>query len=167
MCVCILPRFIQSAPITRPVHKVSTKSPTEGIFCYYIRVGEIPRSFHSNFHHMRKIERAMNFAISNKGNWSSSNTQVTFNESTNCSNVFLHGHNIATVDHTTNAVKLSSCGWQTNTTKSRLNAILSEVKYGCSVFQKQWNWYVSFNRQTQDFIDGMILTDSHFLEVAI
>ena len=116
---------------------------------------------------MRKIERAMNFAISNKGNWSSSNTQVTFNDSTNCSSVFLHGHNIATVDHATNAVKVSSCGWQTVTTKSRLNAILSEVKYGCSVFQKQWNWYVSFRGQTQDFVDGMILLDTQSLEVAI
>ena len=38
MCLCILPRFIQSAPITRPVHKVSTISPIVGIFCYYIRV---------------------------------------------------------------------------------------------------------------------------------
>ena len=115
---------------------------------------------------MRKIERAMNFAISNKGNWSSSNTQVSFNDSTNCSSVFLHGHRIATFDHTTNAVKISSCGWTTNTTKSRLNAILSEVKYGCSVFQKQWNWYVSFRGQTQDFIDGMILLDTQSLEVA-
>ena len=115
---------------------------------------------------MRKIEQQMNFAISNKGNWSSSNTQVSYNENTNCSQVFLHGHNIATVDHATKAVKISSCGWQTVTTKSRLNAILSEVKFGASVFQRNWNWYVSFNRQTQDFIDGMILIDSNFLEVA-
>ena len=115
---------------------------------------------------MRKIERAMNFAISNKADWSSSNTRVEFNDSTNCSKVFLHGHNIATVDHATKAVKISSCGWQTVTTKSRLNAILSEVKFGASVFQRNWNWYVSFNRQTQDFIDGMILIDSNFLEVA-
>ena len=115
---------------------------------------------------MRKIERQMNFAISNKGDWSSSNTRVEFNDSTNCSSVFLHGHNIATVDHSTNAVKVSSCGWQTVTTKSRLNAILSEVKYGCSVFQKQWNWYVSFRGQTQDFMDGMILLDTQSLEVA-
>ena len=49
VCVCILPRFIQSALLTQPVHKVSTISPIVGIFCYYIRVGEIPRSFHSNF----------------------------------------------------------------------------------------------------------------------
>ena len=34
---------------------------------------------------MRKIERQMNFAISNKGNWSSSNTRVEYNDSSNCS----------------------------------------------------------------------------------
>ena len=115
---------------------------------------------------MRKIERAMNFAISNKGNWSSSNTQVSFNESTNCSNVFLHGHQIATLDHSTNALKIDSCGYQTVTTKSRLNAILEEVKYGCKVFQKQWDWFVSYNNQTQSFWDGMILIDTDSLEVA-
>ena len=115
---------------------------------------------------MRKIERQMNFAISNRADWSSSNTMVSYNTNTNCSQVRLHGNLIATVDHSTNAVKVSSCGWQTVTTKSRLNAILSEVKYGCSVFQKQWNWYVSFRGQTQDFIDGMILLDTQSLEVA-
>ena len=108
----------------------------------------------------------MNFAISNKGNWSSSNTQVSYNENTNCSSVYLHGHQIATVDHNTNAVKLDSCGYETVTTKSRLNALLSEVKYGCRVFQKNWEWFVSYNNQTQDFIDGMILIDANHLEVA-
>ena len=112
---------------------------------------------------MRKIEQQMNRAIANKTDWSLSNTRVEFNDSTNCSSVFLHGHNIATVDHATNAVKLSSCGWQTVTTKSRLNAILSEVKYGCRVFQKQFDWYLSTNNQTVDFWDGMIL--SHNLEI--
>ena len=119
-----------------------------------------------SFHPMRKIEQQMNRAISNRTNWAGSNTTVSYNDSTNCSSVFLHGHRIATVDHSTNAVKVSSCGWQTVTTKSRLNAILSEVKYGCSVFQKQWNWYVSFRGQTQDFMDGMILLDTQSLEVA-
>ena len=115
---------------------------------------------------MRKIEQQMNRAIATKSDWKSSNTEVEFNDSTNCSSVFLHGHNIATVDHSTNAVKVSSCGWTTNTTKSRLNAILSEVKYGCSVFQKNWKWFVSFRGKTQDFIDGMILIDANHLEVA-
>ena len=115
---------------------------------------------------MRKLEKQMNFALSNKGNWAGSNTTVTYNESTNCSQVLLHGHQIATLDHSTNALKLSSCGYQTVTTKSRLNAILDEVKYGCRVFQKNWEWFVSYNNQTQDFWDGMILIDANHLEVA-
>jgi len=115
---------------------------------------------------MRKIERQMNSAISNKADWCSSNTQVSFNSNTNCSQIYLHGHQIATYEHNLKAVKLSSCGYQTNTTKSRLNAILEEVKYGCKVFQKQWDWFVSYNNQTQSFWDGMILIDADSLEVA-
>ena len=112
---------------------------------------------------MRKIEQQMNRAIANKADWSSSNTRVEYNNSTNCSSIYLHGHQIATYDHNNQAIKLSSCGWQTVTTKSRLNAILDEVKYGCRVFQKQFDWYLSTNNQTVDFWDGMIL--SHNLEI--
>ena len=115
---------------------------------------------------MRQIEKQMNFALSNKGNWSKSNTQVEYNESTNCSTVKLHGHSIATYDHALKAVKISSCGWETPTTKSRLNAILQEVKYGCSVFQKQFNWFVSYGDDVKDFFDGMILIDADHLEIA-
>jgi len=115
---------------------------------------------------MRKIERQMNFAISNKGNWSSSNTRVEYNDSSNCSSVYLHGHQIATFDHNLKAVKLSSCGYETNTTKSRLNAILEEVKYGCRVFQKNFDWFVSYNNQTASFWDGMVLVDADSLQIA-
>ena len=112
---------------------------------------------------MRKIEQQMNRAIATKSDWSSSNTMVSYNTNTNCTEVRLHGNLIATVDHATNAVKISSCGWHTPTTKSRLNAILNEVKWGCKVFQKQFDWYLSTNNQTVDFWDGMIL--SHNLEI--
>ena len=115
---------------------------------------------------MRKIEQQMNRAIVNKNCWQSSNTSVTFNPSTNCSQVYLHGHQIATFDHNTQAVKLDSCGYETVTTKSRLNAILEEVKYGAKVFQKQWNWFVSYHNATESFFDGMILIDGQSLEVA-
>ena len=108
----------------------------------------------------------MNFAVSNKGNWAGSNTQVTFNENTNCSQVRLHGHLIATFDHSTQALKIDSCGWQSVTTKSRLNALLEEVKYGCKVFQKNFDWFVRYNGQTTDFFDGMILLDAHSLQIA-
>ena len=115
---------------------------------------------------MRKIEQQMNSALLRRANWTNSNTSVQYNELTNCSQVLLHGHQIATLDHHSNALKLSSCGWQTVTTKSRLNALLEEVKFGCRVFQKNWNWFVSFNNQTESFWDGMILIDADSLQIA-
>ena len=108
----------------------------------------------------------MNFAISNKADWAGSNTQVNYNSNTNCSSIYLHGHQIATLCHETKAVKLSSCGYTTVTTKSRLNAILEEVKYGCRVFQKNFNWFVSYNDETANFWDGMILLDADSLQIA-
>ena len=108
----------------------------------------------------------MNFALSNKSFWAGSNTTVVYSNETNCSSVYLHGHNIATLDHTTKALRLSSCGYETVTTKSRLNALLEEVKYGCRVFQKNFDWFVRYNNQTQSFFDGMILLDEQSLEVA-
>ena len=114
---------------------------------------------------MRKLEKQMNFALSNTSNWSGSNTTVTFNESTNWSQVLLHGHNIATLDHTTKALKLSSCGYETVTTKSRLNAILFELKTGCKVFQKKFEWFIGNNQATKSFFDGMILLDEFTLEI--
>ena len=112
---------------------------------------------------MRKLERQMNFAISNKADWKGVNTQVLYNKSTNCSTIYLHGHLIATVDHNLRAVKLDSCGYETVTTKSRLNAILEEVKYGCKVFQKNFDWYLRTINQTVDFWDGMILSGGEIL----
>jgi len=115
---------------------------------------------------MRLIEKQMNFALSNKANWSKSNTQVVYNESTNCSSVYLHGHQIATLDHNTQAIKLDSCGYQTVTTKSRLNAILDEVKYGAKVYQKNWNWFVSFRQSKTSFFDGIVLFNEEQLAFA-
>ena len=113
---------------------------------------------------MRKIEQQMNRALVNKNNWAGSNTTVRYNDSTDCSSVYLHGHQIATLDHKNQALKLSSCGYQTVTTKSRLNAILHEIDYGCKVFQKNWDWYFkSNNNQTVDFWEGMILSGGNIL----
>ena len=108
----------------------------------------------------------MNFAVSNKGNWAGSNTSVSYNDSTNCSSIYLHGHLIATVDHNLKAVKLSSCGYQTVTTKSRLNAILDEVKYGAKVYQKNWDWFVSFRQSKTSFFDGIVLFNEEQLAFA-
>ena len=112
---------------------------------------------------MRKIERQMNFAISNKADWASSNTRVEYNNLSNCSSIFLHGHQIATVDHNTNALKLNTGGWYSVTTKSRLNAILQGLIAGASVYQKQFNWFLNYNNQTHNFNDGMILCNGEVI----
>jgi hypothetical protein len=90
---------------------------------------------------MRKIEREMNNAISNNLNWQSGNTSVTFDPETNESIVRLHGNTIAVVGD--DFVQIFDGGYQSATTKSRLNAILSEhgIKGEC-VFQRNFNWFV-------------------------
>ena len=108
---------------------------------------------------MRKIEQQMNRAIVNKNDWSNSNTNVEYNSNTDCSTVVLHRTAIAVYDHNTQALKLNTGGWQSVTTKSRLNAILSELIAGARVFQKNFNWYVKYNFATHNFFDGMILVN--------
>ena len=115
---------------------------------------------------MRKIEAKMCEAIRNRKDWCQANTQVSYNDLTKCAQIFLHGHQIATYDHNLRAVKLDSCGYETVTTKSRLNAILEEVKYGCKVFQKNFDWFVSYRDETASFWDGMILLDADSLQIA-
>jgi hypothetical protein len=93
---------------------------------------------------MRKIESLMNDAIQNNLNWQSGNTSVSFNEEENVSVVRLHGNKIAEVGDT--FIRLFDGGWQTNTTKSRLNAILAEHgDDGDCVFQKNFDWFVNIN----------------------
>ena len=93
---------------------------------------------------MRKIEQAMNTAIANGINWQSGNTSVHFNEEENLSVVRLHGNKIAEIGET--FIRLFDGGFQSTTTKSRLNAILAEHgEDGDCVFQKNFNWFVSMN----------------------
>ena len=108
----------------------------------------------------------MNRAIVNKNDWSNSNTKVDYNSNTNCSTIVLHRTAIAVWDHKNQALKLNTGGYTTVTTKSRLNAILQEVKYGCSVFQKNFNWFVSYRDETASFWDGMIILDADSLQIA-
>ena len=93
---------------------------------------------------MRKIEREMNNAISNNENWQKDNTNVTFDAETGESKVYLFGNHIADVGD--NYIRLFDGGYQSVTTKSRLNAILSEHgEAGDCVFQKNFDWFVNMN----------------------
>ena len=97
---------------------------------------------------MRKIESQMNAAISEGKDWKNANTEVVNIDGV--SKVYLHGNLIAEVDD--NGLKLYDGGWQSNTTKSRLNAILSEHGIpGEGVFQKQWEWFIRLYNGTEFF----------------
>ena len=89
---------------------------------------------------MRKIEQKMCSAIQNNIDWKSGNTEVVTQQD-GVSFVFLHGNKIAEIDDT--SMTIFDGGWQSNTTKSRLNALCSEFCIaGEGVFQKNFEWFV-------------------------
>ena len=110
---------------------------------------------------MRKIEKDMLKAIVNNKNWCSGNTRVKTDDA-NISRVCLHGNHIATIDE--DSMMIMDGGWQSVTTKSRLNALCNAFCItGECVFQKDFTWYVrkfvgAINGQsvfkTEDFHSG-------------
>jgi len=91
---------------------------------------------------MRKIESQMNAAITDGRDWHSANTAVDHVDG--IAQVRLHGNLIAEIGD--NFIRLFDGGWQSNTTKSRLNAILAEHgEQGDGVFQKNFEWFVQMN----------------------
>ena len=82
-------------------------------------------------------------AVKGNINWSKDNTSVIIDD--NVSKVYLHGNLIAEIDDV--SLKLYDGGYQSQTTKSRLNALLSEFGYTCGtkrefIFQKQYEWFI-------------------------
>ena len=107
---------------------------------------------------MRKIETEMNNAVKNKIAWSKSNTCTTFDSSIENCFVYLHGNHIATYNYEDKELTLFDGGWQSNTTKSRLNALCYEFATGFSVFQKNWEWFISdFQNVKKEFVDNTIV----------
>ena len=113
---------------------------------------------------MRKIEKQMCAAVQSNKNWQSGNTAVYFDPETGVSIVRLHGNKIAEIDDT--SMTIFDGGWQSHTTKSRLNALCDEFCItGEGVFQKNFQWYVNkfvgaINGQnvykTEDFVSGYV-----------
>ena len=113
--------------------------------------------FHfTNSPNMRKIEQQMNDAVANNKNWQSANTSVHFNEENGVSIVRLHGNKIAEIGD--DYLQIFDGGWQTTTTKSRLNALIDRFCNAVTdgVFQKDYQWYIRDNNVTRDFDNGYI-----------
>ena len=103
---------------------------------------------------MRKIEAQMCAAVQSNKDWQSANTSVHFDPETGVSVVRLHGNKIAEVDDT--SMTIFDGGWQTTTTKSRLNALINRFCNGVTdgVFQKNFEWFIRDNNVTVDFENG-------------
>ena len=104
---------------------------------------------------MRKVEMQMNTAIRNRVNWSGGNTTVMINENNNKARVFLHGNLIAEVCN--EFVAIFDGGWQTVTTKSRLNALLAEFRPRVRVFQKDFVWFIRHGNNNFVFQSGSLV----------
>ena len=104
---------------------------------------------------MRKIERQMNQAIRERRNWAGSNTTVMINTNNNKAKVYLHGNLIAEVCD--EFVAIFDGGWQTVTTKSRLNALLDESRPHVGVVQKNWNWFIVAHSKYFPFVSGSLV----------
>ena len=105
---------------------------------------------------MRKIEEQMNQAVANSKDWHNANTSVHYDPETSVSVVRLHGNKIAEVGD--NFMTIFDGGWQTNTTKSRLNALINEFCNSLTdgVYQRDFKWYISDNNVERDFTNGYI-----------
>ena len=106
---------------------------------------------------MRQIEQNLINAIrGRKKAWSQDNTTISYNENTETYDVFLHGNKIASIDYDSREVRLSSCGWRTNTTKSRLNAILTALRAdgGIRQIRNRWQVYTNDYNDHYNFYDG-------------
>ena len=54
-------------------------------------------------------------------------------------------------------ITLNSGGWQTATTKNRMNQVSNEWGLGYWVSQLDYTWYVTYNEKTEEFYDGITI----------
>ncbi len=73
----------------------------------------------------------------------------------NVTNIRYHNTDVVTFDPYT--ITLRSGGWQTATTKMRMNQASNQYHLGYQVYQKDHEWYVTYRGRTRGFYDGMIL----------
>ena len=113
---------------------------------------------------MRKIEAQMNAAVATNVNFKSANTEVTYCPETDKSTVYLHGNKIAEIGD--DYLQIFDGGWQSNTTKSRLNALIDRFCNAVTdgVFQKDYCWYIRDNNVTRDFESGYIFAWDDYTE---
>lgn len=84
---------------------------------------------------MRKVTREISDAfIAGKA-------KTIGNTTTDGTKIWLHGNAIARRNEN-GSIEISSAGWQSNTTKERLNGLLYKLGLNIYISQKNWQWYL-------------------------
>jgi len=84
---------------------------------------------------MRKITKESVIAFNNAVPFKKGNMEIRVLP--NVTIMFLHGNAIA-YKYKDGTLKITNAGWQSNTTKERLNGL-----HGVNIYQKNWEWYLN------------------------
>lgn len=91
---------------------------------------------------MRKITKLAVKAFYSGEDFSRDNTRVRNVGDGSLTELLLHGNRIATLDRNLCSLSVNSCGWNTTTTKERLNGVLGERNLG-RIHQSDFQWYLN------------------------
>ena len=78
---------------------------------------------------MNKSENKITQALKTRGVINLTNTVVEYSVATEISKVYLHGNQIVQYNHEKQELKVNFCGYVTNTTRNRINAICEALNY--------------------------------------
>ena len=87
---------------------------------------------------MRQITKQSTNAFFNKGKLNKQNMSVFYDRYDQISRMLLHDNCIATYDHDNKRLTICNCGWFSNTTKERLNALPN-----VHIVQRKLVWYLN------------------------
>ena len=97
---------------------------------------------------MRQITEQSINAFLNKGKLNKQNMSVFYDRYDQTSRMLLHNNCIATYDHDNKRLIISNCGWFSNTTKERLNALPN-----VNIIQKNYVWFLNGEEWNGEKID--------------
>ena len=72
-------------------------------------------------------------------------------------NVVYHSTKIFSWDKETSTITLNTGGWDTYTTKKRMNQCLEEFGFAAKVYQKNFNWFCSYQGRELEFKNNKLI----------
>ena len=77
-----------------------------------------------------------------------------FTDTDNFTKVVFHNTVVAKFDNET--IVLNTGGWETPTTKKRMNQTSEQFNLGFRVFQKDWTWFAEFKGEVIEFTSNTL-----------